>query len=84
MIILDEPAASLDPLSEGEILDAFNSLYKDRTLLMVSHRLSAAVKMDKIIFMDGGRVSGVGGHRDLYSENERYRRLFDLQADKYD
>lgn len=83
MIILDEPTASLDPLSEGEILDAFNSLYKDKTLLMVSHRLSAAVKMDKIIFMDSGRADGIGSHEELYSENVKYRKLFDLQADKY-
>ncbi len=83
MIILDEPTASLDPLSESEILDTFNSLYKDKTLIMVSHRLSAAVKMDKIIFMDGGKISGIGCHKDLYAKYEIYRKLFDLQAEKY-
>ena len=83
MIILDEPTASLDPLSESEILDAFNSLYQDKTLIMVSHRMSAAIKMDKIIFMEGGRISGIGCHKDLYAKNEKYRKLFDLQADKY-
>ncbi len=83
LIILDEPTASLDPLSESEILDAFNILYKDKTLIMVSHRLSAAIKMDKIIFIENGKIIGVGRHNDLYVENEKYKNLFDLQANKY-
>lgn len=83
LIILDEPTASLDPLSESEILDAFNILYKNKTLIMVSHRLSAAIKMDKIIFIENGKIIGVGRHNDLYVENEKYKNLFDLQANKY-
>ena len=83
LIILDEPTASLDPLSESEILDAFNILYKDKTLIMVSHRLSAAIKMDKIIFIDSGEVIGIGRHNELYAENEKYKNLFNLQANKY-
>ena len=83
MIVLDEPTAALDPLAESEILDAFNDLYKDKTLIMVAHRLSAAVKMDKIIFMESGKVIGVGRHHDLYASELKYKELFDLQANKY-
>ncbi len=83
LIVLDEPTAALDPLAESEILDAFNDLYKDKTLIMVAHRLSAAVKMDKIIFMESGKVIGVGRHHDLYASELKYKELFDLQANKY-
>lgn len=83
MIILDEPTASMDPMSESEILDAFSRMYRNKTLLMVSHRLSAAVKMDRIIFIERGRVSGIGTHKILYADNQKYRRLYNLQANKY-
>ncbi len=83
LVILDEPTASLDPLSESEVLDAFNTLYRDKTLILVSHRLSAAIKMDKIIFIDSGKIIGIGCHNDLYAVNEKYKNLFDLQANKY-
>lgn len=69
MIILDEPTASMDPMSESEILDAFSRMYRNKTLLIVSHRLSAAVKMDRVIFIERGRVSGIGTHKILYFIN---------------
>jgi len=71
LIILDEPTASLDPLSENKML------------IMVSHRLSAAVKMDKIIFLEDGKLIAIGKHKILYNDSQKYKDLFDLQADKY-
>lgn len=83
LLILDEPTASLDPISEGEILDVYNQFYESKTLLMVSHRLSAAIKMDKIIFIENGKVKNIGTHKELYANDTLYKEMFDLQADKY-
>jgi ABC-type multidrug transport system fused ATPase/permease subunit len=83
LIILDEPTASLDPITENEILDAFYRLYQDKILLMISHRFSSALKMDKILFIEDGEITGIDKHINLYNKNTHYRKLFDLQANAY-
>lgn len=82
-VVLDEPTSSMDPIAENEILNIYNTMYSQKTLLMVSHRLSIATNMDKIIFIEDGMISGIGSHAELYSKKINYKKMFDFQADKY-
>lgn len=83
VIVLDEPTSALDPEAEYKLLKIFKTLYSSKMLLMVSHRLSNAAHMDKIILLEDGRIVELGSHDELYRNNGRYKSLFHLQADKY-
>lgn len=83
LIVLDEPTASIDAESENEIINCFKNMYHNKMLLWVSHRLSNAVDMDKIILLEEGRIYAIGNHKELYKKNEKYTYMFDLQAEKY-
>ena len=54
---------------------------KDRTALVIAHRLSTVQNADKIIVIDKGNIIEVGSHQDLYEKNGLYRRLYDIQFD---
>lgn len=82
-MILDEPSASLDPISEDRIFEELYRLRDGKTSLTISHRLSNTVLADKIIVLDNGRVIEQGSHKNLLSLNGEYARLFRLQANKY-
>ena len=60
---------------------AIESLMKDRTALVIAHRLSTVQNADKIIVIDNGNVIEVGSHHDLYEKDGLYRRLYDIQFD---
>ena len=60
---------------------AIESLMKDRTALVIAHRLSTVQNADKIIVIDKGNIVEVGSHQDLYEKNGLYRRLYDIQFD---
>ena len=61
-IILDEPTAALDPIAEAEIYSKFDEIAGDKTAVYISHRLSAAHYADKVMFLDGGRITGFEPH----------------------
>lgn len=82
-MILDEPTASLDPEAEHQILSYFKKLYDDKTLLMISHRMSNTVLMDRIIVLENGSIVENGSHRELMALGGRYAYLFNLQGQKY-
>lgn len=82
-IILDEPTAALDPEAEYKILELFRKLYKDKILIMVSHKLSNVKEMDKIIFIDKGKIYDIGCHEVLMKNNKNYSSLYELQQNKY-
>lgn len=84
VIILDEPSASIDPESEAEILESINEMKGTRNIWLISHRLSTCVISDRILFFKDGMLIGNGCHSHLISENEEYRRMFQLQADRYE
>lgn len=83
ILILDEPTASLDAIAEQEIYSKFDNLRKDKTAIFVSHRLSSATTADKIIVIDGGKVTEVGSHRELMDKKGTYYELFSTQAKRY-
>lgn len=82
-LIMDEPDASLDPESENKIISKINSLYKDKGLLMISHRLSNTKFLDYIIVLDNGKIIEQGSHRQLMGIRGKYYKLFKLNYDKY-
>jgi subfamily B ATP-binding cassette protein MsbA len=79
LLILDEATSSLDSEAEIIVQNALANLMKDRTTVVIAHRLSTARKADKIIVIDQGKMVGMGKHAELYSQNEVYTRLYDLQ-----
>ena len=81
ILILDEATSALDTESEKNVQTAIESLMKDRTALVIAHRLSTVQKADKIIVIENGKVAETGSHETLFEKNGIYRRLYDLQFD---
>lgn len=75
LILLDEATASLDALSEQEVLAAIGELAEDKTLVMVTHNLSLAKKADKILFLKEGRLLGRGSYEELNQSSADFREL---------
>lgn len=83
IILLDEPSAALDPIAEHEIFQDFAGISKGKSAVMISHRLSSITLCDKILVLEGGRITEQGTHAQLLRQNGRYAYLFNLQASKY-
>lgn len=75
LLVLDEPAANLDPAVEEQVQASLSRLLDGRTALIIAHRLSTVYRADRILVMDGGRVVEAGTHRDLVALPGLYRRL---------
>ena len=76
IVVLDEATAFADPENEALIQKAFAALTKDRTVIMIAHRLSTVVNADSIIVLDGGRVAESGTHEQLVNKNGLYARMW--------
>lgn len=83
-IILDEATSALDPVSEDEIIRIIFDIFKDRTVVMISHRLATIKYVDTVFFMAEGRIAGHGSHHDLMEKNLEYANFYSTQANKYD
>lgn len=83
LLILDEPAASLDVAAETELYDRFLELTRGVTSIIVSHRLAAVRHADRIIVLEGGAVVEDGTHDRLIEAGGRYAEMFDLQARRF-
>jgi len=79
VLILDEATSALDTQSERRIQDALNNLMKDRTTLVIAHRLSTVEGADKIIVLDAGRIVESGTHAELLAHNGHYASLYRMQ-----
>jgi ATP-binding cassette, subfamily B, bacterial MsbA len=80
VLILDEATSALDTESERLVQDAITSLMKNRTTLVVAHRLSTIQHADEIIVMHKGEIIERGKHGMLLEKNGTYKKLFELQA----
>ncbi len=81
ILILDEATSSLDSITEQLIQDAIRNLMKNRTAIIVAHRLSTVRQVDRILVFDQGRIVEQGSHQVLMQRDGGfYRRLFELQA----
>lgn len=82
--ILDEPSASLDAQSENEVFTAFQELYAEKGVILVSNRLSHIHLYDMILVMNNGSLAESGRHYDLMKANGIYAHMYRLQTEKYD
>ncbi len=79
ILILDEPTANLDPLTEGQVLETLFKVMKQKTSLLITHRLIGLENVDEIVVMNHGQIIERGTHADLANKDSFYRRLLDLQ-----
>jgi ATP-binding cassette subfamily B protein AbcA/BmrA len=79
ILMMDEATASLDSQSEGIVQQALSRLMEGRTTFVIAHRLSTIVDADKIIFIEKGRVTGIGTHQELTQSHELYREFAEQQ-----
>lgn len=78
IVILDEPTVGLDPITEYDLMSTMLDSLTDKTVIWITHHLTAIEKMDRILFMDAGEIAMMGTHDELMQNNERYRRLYEL------
>ena len=79
ILILDDSVSAVDTRTEKIILDNLKSSRANKTTLLIAHRISTAERLDKIIFLDDGKIEAVGPHDELYTSCPKYRRMVDLQ-----
>ena len=82
-VILDEPSSALDPIAEYTMFENMMKATEGRSVLFISHRLSSAVLADRVILMDGGRITEIGTHEELMSMKGAYAEMFTRQAENY-
>ena len=83
IIILDEPSSALDPQAEDEIFGSFKTLCENKSGILISHRLSGTMLVDKIVLIENGKLLECGTHHELMNRNGRYAELYNMQASKY-
>lgn len=83
LLILDEPAASLDVTAEADLYDRFLELTRGITSVLVSHRLAAVRHANRIVVIEGGRVVEDGDHDSLVGSGGRYAEMFSMQARRF-
>ncbi|MCH7899205.1 MAG: ABC transporter ATP-binding protein, partial [Proteobacteria bacterium] len=83
ILVLDEPTAAMDALSEAAIFDHFRSQSHNKMTILISHRFSTVRAADRIIVIHEGKIIEQGTHESLLAENGQYAHLFKLQARAY-
>ena len=79
ILILDDSVSAVDVKTEKAILEKLKALRGGKTTILIAHRVTTIENMDKIIFVDDGRILDVGTHSELYERCNEYRLTVDLQ-----
>jgi len=82
IILLDEPTSALDNESEKKIQDAINNLIKNKTTIIIAHKLSTILNMDKIIVLKNGIIEAEGNHEYLLKNSKTYSKLYNEELKK--
>ena len=80
VIILDEATANVDPENEKELVEAVEALTKEKTIIMIAHRLKTVRHADQIVVVDKGRIAQLGTHEQLMAQEGIYRRFVDTRT----
>ena len=83
LIVLDEPTAAIDPLKETEIYQKFAESAKNKTAVIITHRLGSAKIADRIVVLDRGRIAEQGTHEELMGRKGIYSEMYHEQAKWY-
>ena len=84
LLILDEPTSALDPIAEQKLYQSFIENAQDKTLFIITHRLSSVRIADRIIVMDASKIVEEGTHAELLKKNGLYANMYRQQAVLYD
>ena len=84
IIVMDEPSAALDPLSQAKIMENLDEYTKDKTVIIVSHRLSCVRNADKVFVFDGGKIVESGTHAHLMQMDGMYAKMYNIQASRFE
>ena len=83
VVILDEPTSALDPAAESQIYEQFDSFFKDKCSLYISHRMAVTKFSSRTLVFDNGEIVQDGSHDELMKLDGKYKELYDLQAKYY-
>jgi ABC-type multidrug transport system fused ATPase/permease subunit len=83
ILILDEPTAALDPISENELYLRYNDLTANKTSVFISHRLTSTRFCDRIVFLSDGNIAETGTHEELMELNGQYAKMYKIQSHYY-
>ena len=79
ILILDDSVSAVDTKTEKTILENLKNTREGKTTILIAHRISTIEKMDKILFIDDGKLAAAGKHEELYATCPEYRKMVDLQ-----
>jgi len=80
LLVLDEPTAALDPVSERQVVAGYEAIMKGRTTILISHRLELANQADKVIVLDGAAIVESGTPEELQLRQGSFSKLFGVAA----
>lgn len=80
IVIMDEPTSALDSITERSIQESIREHFKEKTLIVIAHRLSTVAVLDEVVLMDDGIVVNSGKHEDLLKKSEVYQEMWNLQT----
>ena len=83
IVILDEPTAALDPISEQNMYELYNGVMDSKSSIFISHRLASTRFCSHIILLENGKIIECGTHDELLSLHGKYYELFETQAKHY-